>query len=399
MKIFKLSFLLAFFSLLLLGTLELGLRIAGAKFEASLYQDDSYLYSSYRPLAAGWTVTEGENYLSINSLGMRDRERSIQSPPEAFRIAFLGDSMVAALQVPLDQIMTQQLERGLNQVLPKAKGRIEVLNFASGGANLPLMQRTLDKRVWEFQPQIVVICLSNFTVPNSFRPTHSSPGLFLLLDHGRLIEDPLNDPPIVTPKSRYWHNLFSEIYNRSRLLQLGRTAQQAKWSEAFVWTKSGPKPLGSENSGPAEFMRTWSYHAPDTPELDSAWQITEAVLAEMILAARQHNTEVWLVHIGNEIEEDPRDDKVEQFLKANHLSDFRYASKRYAAFADREGVHYLYLPERLQPYARENQVFLHGFFNTQPNRGHWNEQGNTLAAKTIQESLLAESEALSSYKQ
>src|SRR4051794_434916 len=86
---------------LTLGALELGMRLAGKKFELSEYQPHPVLYAVYRPNAEGWTAKEGENYIRINSLGMRDRERTTEKPAGTIRVALLGDSNVAAEQVPL----------------------------------------------------------------------------------------------------------------------------------------------------------------------------------------------------------------------------------------------------------------------------------------------------------
>src|SRR6202035_4002118 len=120
-------------ALVTLALLEIGLRAAGIKFEASLYEPDAVLYAVLRPNAEGWTAKEGENYVRINSLGMRDRERRVEASSGTIRVAFLGDSMVAAQQVPLEKTMTQILERRLSRAVGDAGPRVEVLNFAVGG--------------------------------------------------------------------------------------------------------------------------------------------------------------------------------------------------------------------------------------------------------------------------
>jgi hypothetical protein len=38
---------------------------------------------------------------------------------------------------------------------------------------------------------------------------------------------------------------------------------------------------------------------------------------------------------------------------------------------------------RMLAYAERNNVSVRGFFNTQPNRGHWNEVGNSAAAGIV----------------
>ena len=117
-----------------LATLEVGLRLAGAKYECSFYESDPVLYTAFRPNAEGWEIKEGENFVHINAYGMRDRERSLIAAPGTTRIAVLGDSMVAAQQVPLDNTMSQLLETKLNAELGTPDHPIEVLNFAVGSS-------------------------------------------------------------------------------------------------------------------------------------------------------------------------------------------------------------------------------------------------------------------------
>src|SRR5438067_1958657 len=72
---------------------------------------------------------EGDGSVSINSLGMRDVERSRGKPDGVFRIAVFGDSMTEGVQVNLDQTYTQRLEKRL-----RSRGfNVEVLNFGVNG--------------------------------------------------------------------------------------------------------------------------------------------------------------------------------------------------------------------------------------------------------------------------
>ena len=49
----------------------------------------------------------------------------------------------------------------------------------------------------------------------------------------------------------------------------------------------------------------------------------------------------------------------------------------------REGISVLMLAERMQQIAEKEQVWLHGFKNTQMGRGHWNEDGHREAGQLI----------------
>jgi len=384
--------------LLTLGLLELGLRVAGVKFEPSLYEPHAVLSAVLRPNAEGWTVKEGENYVRINSLGMRDRERRIETSSGTVRVAFLGDSMVAAEQVALEKTTSQILEQELSRASIGTGWQVEVLNFAVGGYALSQMYLSLGERVWAFRPDLVVVFVSELTVPNSYRRTKSLADIPLFtLDDGRLIPDPGNRSPAGTSaESMRWHQVFGDLHNRIRILQLARTAQQSKLRNAFVWSRVPAPDIAAPRR--SEFMRVWPYSPPDNPELAKAWEITEAILAQMIDAAREHGAEFWLIQIGNDIEEDPRDAEREHFLRINGLTNFGYASERYAAFAARHGAPYFYLAPAMREYSAKHGVPLRGFFNTRPYEGHWNEAGNAAAAETIENEFLQRSRVFSVLK-
>ena len=94
-----------------------------------VWQPDPQLGWRHIPGAATHWVEEGDGHVRINSLGMRDVERTVAKPAGVFRIAVFGDSMTEAVQVDLGQTFTQLLEHRLTQ-----RGlRVEVLNFGVNG--------------------------------------------------------------------------------------------------------------------------------------------------------------------------------------------------------------------------------------------------------------------------
>jgi hypothetical protein len=52
--------------------------------------------------------------VSINSYGLRDREYSVEKPPNVYRIVMLGDSTTLGWGVPEEQTVAKILERELN---------------------------------------------------------------------------------------------------------------------------------------------------------------------------------------------------------------------------------------------------------------------------------------------
>ena len=77
MRTFRDLLVTAMVAIAFVAIFEGGLRLAGVRYEYSFYESDPVLYTTYRPNAEGWEVKESENFVRMNSHGMRDRERSV----------------------------------------------------------------------------------------------------------------------------------------------------------------------------------------------------------------------------------------------------------------------------------------------------------------------------------
>jgi len=131
--------------------LEIGLRLTGLD-HPLVWQPDPRVGWWHIPGAQVHWTSEGDGHVRINSLGMRDVERSTDKKPGVFRIAVFGDSMTEGVQVDLEQTYTQQLEK-----LLQARGMsVEVLNFGMNGYS-PLSGYLLyDKVGKSFHPDLVI---------------------------------------------------------------------------------------------------------------------------------------------------------------------------------------------------------------------------------------------------
>jgi hypothetical protein len=102
-------------------TLEVLLRTAHL-FHARLSwtEPDRHIGWRFTPGREYWFFGENDHAITgrINSMGWRDRERSVEKPPHTYRIAVIGDSYVEAFQVEQDST---------------SEGRLEVLNFGRSG--------------------------------------------------------------------------------------------------------------------------------------------------------------------------------------------------------------------------------------------------------------------------
>src|SRR5437016_120195 len=135
---------------------EVVLRVSGFTYFNPSIADQDVGYS-LRPGAEGWWKKEGVTYVKINSHGFRDREHAIAKPPDTLRIAVLGDSYAEAFQVPLEKTFWTLMEQKLNECPQAAKSQVEVLNFGISGFSTGRELILLQKRVWQYSPDIIVL--------------------------------------------------------------------------------------------------------------------------------------------------------------------------------------------------------------------------------------------------
>ncbi|MCC7529466.1 MAG: hypothetical protein IT342_13160 [Candidatus Melainabacteria bacterium] len=148
----------------------------------------------------GWTPvpnrsatyrSEGYSRYKINSLGMRDVERTIAKPPNTFRIAVLGCSVTEGKQVPIDQTYCRVLENQLN-----ASGgpiKYEVLNFAVSAYTLGQEYLRMKCFALQFKPDLVIFTARPnallYMGPNHKAGFFNSRPIFGVMPDGSLVED------------------------------------------------------------------------------------------------------------------------------------------------------------------------------------------------------------------
>jgi hypothetical protein len=112
--------------------------------------------------------SEFKTKIFINSHGFRDKERTLVKPKNTIRIAFLGDSMVEALQVPFENTAPQILEKKLNAMnSPKSSPNYEVLNFGVGNFGLGQMLLTYKNIASKFDPDFVLVFVNEYLMERS----------------------------------------------------------------------------------------------------------------------------------------------------------------------------------------------------------------------------------------
>jgi hypothetical protein len=128
----KLLLLMGSVLLTLLCT-EVGLRMAHVAYPGfggkwHFFTWDPYTGIAHNPGAEGMMFAEGnQNFVRINSQGLRDREHAKQKPPNTFRIAILGDSHAEAFQVPIEKTFWSVLESELRRCPALNGKRVETI--------------------------------------------------------------------------------------------------------------------------------------------------------------------------------------------------------------------------------------------------------------------------------
>jgi hypothetical protein len=109
-----------------------------------------------RELIPGWRGELGGSRITVNRLGMRDREGiTRQKPPGTYRIALVGSSVVMGYGVEDDQVFGRLLEECVNADRLRPQRHYEVLNFGAG-ISFAIQRRVLiDRKVFAFEPDAI----------------------------------------------------------------------------------------------------------------------------------------------------------------------------------------------------------------------------------------------------
>ncbi len=365
---------------------EVVLRIAGVS-HPNFYQPDPVRGWELRPGARGWWRSEGNAWVSINEDGMRDEEHPVAKPAGEVRIAVLGDSCAEALQVPVEKTFWSLLEKELARcpaVLRRGSrgGRnVEALDFGVSGYGTAQELLTLRHRVWKYEPDLVLLAFyTGNDVRNNDRALDLDPSRPYLVPgpDGRLaLDDSFRATRGYKLRRSAAGRLLYRAFDHSRLLQLGKQAKSAfdGWVGARrasrVQAAAAVHELG---------LDTAVYQVPVDLQWQEAWAATEVLLRAARDEAAAHHTPFAVVSLttGTQAHPDPRVRR--DFMKKLGIDTLFYPDERLAAFGSREGIPVLALAPALQRIAEREKAFLHGFPNTAPGEGHWNERGHAAAA-------------------
>ncbi len=345
---------------------ELLLRLFGYAVPGSFYRFDPVTGHAFRAGARGWFRQEGKAYIEINDDGLRGPLVSKERPRKTLRIAVLGDSYAAGLQVPFDQTFGSVLER---ELASSCASNVEVIGFGVPDYGTAQELFTLRERVWPYSPDIVVLA---FHTGNDFRnnsrdldPSQNRP--YFKLEAAELtLDDAFRDWQ--RPRRPY----YAVISRSALLLHLDHLRAKLKA------TQQPDTEAGAEH-GIDELI----YGAPTSAEWKEAWAITEALLLAINREVEERAARLLVVTLSNGIQVHPDPSVRRAFAERLCVGDFFYSERRLSDFGKRHGLSVLSLAPAFQSHAEMRSVFLHGFDDAHPGVGHWNQRAHALAGELV----------------
>ena len=390
---------------------EVGVRVSGLA-RASLYTWDAYRGWGLEPGAAGWQRDEGAGFVSVNRAGFRGPEWTIAKPPDTLRIAVIGDSFTEAPQVAYEQTFCAVAEHALGGCKGLGGKKIQVMNFGTDAYGTAQELVTLQRHVWQYSPDIVVLAFfsgndlrNNSTVLESdkCRP-------FYVFEDGKLV---LGGPfersrrfylsCMMRFESRHSQvlNLIgdakSAIRSKIKAKQAERRSADAPKPAASVptpaasWIDSGVMPVAAGQQpaalGHEAGLEDNIYHPPVTPVWQDAWRVTEGIITTIARETAAHHVPLLVVTLANPPQIYPSPVVRSYYTRTYGSNDIFYPDERIKALGEREDFEVLNLAAPMQAYADEHHVFLAGFKETKLGVGHWNAEGHRLAGELIAEKI------------
>jgi hypothetical protein len=363
---------------------EIALRISDFSYP-SFYRPDDRLGLRLRENAEGWFRSEGEAYVRVNNAGFRDKERSLARSTNVFRVAVLGDSMIEALQVDLEKTFASLLEHRLNACGVFGGKSVEVMNFGVSGYGTAQQLLTYRYYASKYSPDLVLVAFfagndvrnnSKELEPEKVRP-------FFALKGNDLVED----------RSFAESEEFRRRTNRLRTvleeLRVLRVVQAAYFVKDQIQLRAERPENQAAVRGAEWGLDNAVYSEPTTPQWRNAWAVSERLLAELRDEVQAAGAKLIILSLSSGIQVQPDPKVREEFLRTTGIKDIFYPNRRIEKVAAELGVQSILLGPRFQQVAEREKVFLHGFPNTRPGTGHWNEAGNRLAADIVARDLCA----------
>lgn len=348
--------------LLALAACELALRFIGwgpnaAAEHARLLQFDSTIGWTKVPSASvtyrwmGSRVSE-----TSNSFGGRGPEFAPASDP-AQRVLFLGDSFCEGYLVSDDEVFSAVLARQHPRLIP--------LNLGVAGYSTDQAYLLYQRLGANLRPQrVVLFFFDNDVWFNSVTVEHRAPKPAFALSPTGLL---LTGTPVPPPAELAAAAPCAACPPSLRLLQLVGRAR----------TNFSPVSPAAHPAVPPELL---AYRRFAPPEIESAWRLTEALLAALQKATGNRLTVFYVPTVAAVY--DLSWAQTKQVYAMDDNWDIHLPEKKLAEVCARQGI------PLLSPTARFRARAAQGASLYFVQDGHWNRDGHNVAAEILADSLI-----------
>ena len=366
---------------LILG--EAALRLVGFSYPA-FWRPDLLSGASLRPGMEGWQSGEGRTYVKINQHGLRDREHTLAKPAGTYRIAILGDSYAEAMQVELERTFWSLLPPRLERCGFAGGRRIESVNFGVSGYGTADELLTLRERAWRYDPDMVLLAFfpGNDVRNNSRALEGSRSRAYFVLKDGELALDAsfrgdpeFRDNERVTAQRAFLQDL--------RLYQLGRRVRAGNVERHFHSVPIAAALAAGEDKLAEPGLDENVFREPVDRAWRAAWEVTDRLVRAAAEETAAHNARFLLVVLSTPGTVYPDAKLRTRYAERLGVKSLFYPEERLQRVGERAGFDVLALAPQMQRRADASGAYFHGFDNTRPGFGHWNEAGHAMAAELI----------------
>lgn len=328
-----------------------------------------------------WVNEDYDVVVVTNSAGFHDVERVAQKNSNCYRIVVLGDSYIEALQLPIEQGFTQQLERLLGRQL---KGKqVEVVNLGVSGSGPAQYYRILEKKGLTYKPDLVVMAV--FPDNDFWDSDPDFSGAVFKPYYVIRADDSLEYRP---PRAEGLGSAVRPWLRRSALLHLVRQGIASLPLERWLASFGLLAPAGGvqEVSDHATIPLGWSVYLRNPP---TSWLKAEQVTLRMIREAQslsESNGAAFLVMMIGSVPtvEDRWNEALAQYPGAKSMKwDFGRPYGLLQDFGRQWRFDVVNLAESFRSDFRAT-----GHSSAWPHDGHWNVRGHQLAAEVVSAYLL-----------
>lgn len=337
--------------------------------------------------------------IKINSLGMNDKEYSVEKPIGTFRILMLGDSFTEAFQVPVDDSTQYRLEESLSaKVSELGYSHIEVLNAGVSGYGPGKEMLYYENVGRNYDPDLVIVM---FFIGNDFEDESPIIGQrafgagilrkkYFTLENGEPVlreekageaiaatesRDTLGADPNVSLVTQVDVALstYSRFYPIIRPLILETPAIRAP----LVWLGVIKQPVPT----------TPKYDPKQTfPALEEATRVAQALLSRLNkdVTANGGKMVVVIVPERNQVHQEVLTERFSAFGDITQYYDFGKPNRALTTYFDSHEIQYLDLLPIMRQHVVDTGEVLYYL-----EEGHWNIAGHHLAAEQIKQWLLA----------